>query len=445
MNKGFFLPYQRDWINDKSQIKIVEKSRRVGLTFCQAYEDVRDCVEKNVSSVWFSSADISAGKEYIEYCLKFAELFQIAAEDLGEQIVDSISVLMVRFANNTKICALSSSPKAFRSKGGKVVLDEFAFHQNADELWKAARPCITWGFPLRILSTHNGKSCLYYHFLEETKKSKLNWSLHTIDIHRAVNEGLVDKIYGRPTTEIERQAWLENERKSCGDESTWLQEYCCIPVDETTAFLTYDLIRSCEADNILMPPENITGHVYAGIDIGREKDLTVIWLLEKLGNHKYTRHVVELAKMPYREQEEIITNIFKNCKLQRACIDATGIGDNLAESLQHRFGRYRVEKVKFTQQSKEAMATDLKMQFDDRLLLIPPDENIRKDLHSIKKVITSAGNIRFDVNRSDTDGHADRFWALALANHAVDQAMPPVIKSVTSRRTYSSYRMLEGY
>jgi phage FluMu gp28-like protein len=448
MSNQYFLPYQLRWLADESPIKIWEKSRRIGATYVQSYEDVRDCVSKKVPAVWFSSADESAAREYIAYCEQWTKLFNMAAKPLGQVVIDSekdIKAFVIEFANGTKIHALSSNPKGFRSKGGKVVLDEFAHHDSQDDLWKAARPCITWGFPLRILSTHNGKNCRYYKFVEETQRGKLSWSLHTTPIQLAVAEGLVDKILGKVASEEEKEAWLEEQRSNCFDENTWQQEYCCIPVDETTAFLTYELIRSCEMDNTTQPTNTIKGQVFAGIDIGREKDLTVIWLLEKLGNHKYTRQVIELAKTPYREQEQIISNIFQNCNLQRACVDATGIGDNLSESLQYTFGRYRVEKVKFTQQSKEAMATNLKMQFDDRLILIPPSEPIRNDLHAVKKVITSAGNIRFDVNRSDTDGHADRFWALALAIHSIEGDKPPVIHSLSSRKNLSTINLLKGY
>lgn len=85
----FFLPYQMRWINDKSKVKIWEKSRRIGATYVQSYEDVRDCVYKTVPAVWFSSADESAAREYIDYCKQWATLFNIAAKDLGEQILDS--------------------------------------------------------------------------------------------------------------------------------------------------------------------------------------------------------------------------------------------------------------------------------------------------------------------------------------------------------------------
>jgi hypothetical protein len=53
---------------------------------------------------------------------------------------------------------------------------------------------------------------------------------------------------------------------------------------------------------------------------------------------------------------------------------------------------------------------------EDRALRIPYDPVIRADLRSVTKQ-TTAGNIRFTAERT-TDGHADRFWALALAVHA---------------------------
>ena len=184
---GFFLPYQAEWINDKSRYKIIEKSRRTGMTYAQSWEDVEDCLTSRVPAVWFSSADESAAKEYMEYCQHWAKAVNVAAiKSIGNEIINRETVTTLHFNNGTKIVALSSNPKAFRSKGGKVVLDEFAFHDNAIELWRAAKPSITSMkglFPLRIISTHNGKGCLYYQFLEDAKKGKLPWSVHYVDIY----------------------------------------------------------------------------------------------------------------------------------------------------------------------------------------------------------------------------------------------------------------------
>lgn len=445
MKTNYFLPYQERWLDDKSKIKIWEKSRRIGATYVQSYEDVRDCINKSVPAVWFSSADESAAKEYIDYCEQWVKLFHSTAKRIGEVIIDNekdIKALIIEFSNGTKIHALSSNPKAFRSKGGKVVLDEFAFHNNADELWNAARPCITWGYPLRILSTHNGQNCLYYRFLDQIQKGQLKWSHHKTPIQLAVEEGLVDRIYKRETSAQERASWIKNEQENCFNEYTWLQEYCCIAVDETSAFLPYDLITSCELDDILKSLSEIQHDFYVGVDVGRKKDLTVIWVLEKIENIKYTRKVIELAQMPFCKQEEILHEILSHKFFRRNCQDNTGIGMQMAENAQYKFGKFRVEGITFTNKVKEELAYNLRTEFENKTVFIPKRHEIREDLHSIRRLTTSAGNIRFDAERSD-NGHADRFWALALALHAVNNSSGEI--NISTRRKRKMPELLKPF
>jgi phage FluMu gp28-like protein len=61
------------------------------------------------------------------------------------------------------------------------------------------------------------------------------------------------------------------------------------------------------------------------------------------------------------------------------------------------------------------------MAFEDRSIRVPDDEQVIADLRSIKKTHTTAGNIRFAADRGK-NGHADRFWAVALAIHAAADA-----------------------
>ncbi|MCL4492529.1 MAG: terminase family protein [Nitrospirae bacterium] len=442
----YFLPYQIRWLGDDSPVKIWEKSRRIGATYVQSYEDVRE-VAHGKWDVWFSSADESAAREYILYCAKWAKLFDKAAKYLGIVVLDSekdIKAYVVTFANGKRINALSSNPKAFRSKGGKVILDEFGWHEDAETLWSAARPCITWGFPLRILSTHNGTNCRYFKFIEGVKKGKLHWSHHVTTIQLAVEEGLVDKILGRKATEEEKENWLQEQRESCFDENTWLQEYCCVPVDEASAFLTYELISNCEMDDIIKPLLEIQGDLYGGMDIGRKKDLSVIWLLEKLGAVKYTRQVKTMEKTPFHMQRDALFEILKHPRMRRFCIDATGIGMQLSEEAQEGYGKFKVEAVTFSNTVKEDLAYGVKNTMEDRQIYIPAEFEIREDFHSIRKVTTAAGNIRFDVAATEARGHADRFWAFALANHAAsDKSTGPI--HVISRKKRESHKMLAGY
>ncbi|MDQ7799547.1 MAG: terminase family protein [Candidatus Edwardsbacteria bacterium] len=445
---GYFLPYQTEWLNDRSPIKIWEKSRRIGATYIQSYEDVRDCVAGTVPAVWFSSADESAAKEYISYCEMWVKVFHAVAESRGQVLLDparDIKTFVIEFASGRKIHALSSNPKAFRSKGGKVVLDEFAWHDDPDRMWAAARPAITWGHPLRILSTHNGTNCRFYRSIEDIKKGKLSWKLHTVPIQKAVDEGLLDKIMQKKATAEEKAAWLEDLRNDCVDENTWLQEYCCIAVDEASAFLPYEMIADCEDKHCLMPLEDTTGDLYLGYDVGRRKDLSVMWVLEHLGNALYTRMFKVMEKTPFKHQREALYSALAHPRLRRACIDNTGIGMQLAEEAQDAFGKYRVEAVTFSNSSKEEMAFGVKNGMDDRMLIVPDEFDIREDLHSIRKVTTAAGNVRFDVTASEARGHADRFWALALGKHAAGLGSKAGIITVTTRRRRDSSRIMKGY
>lgn len=445
--RRYFLQYQIDWLKDTSPVKIWEKSRRIGATYVQSYEDTREAAQ-GLWDVWFSSADESAAKEYITYCAQWAKLFDKAARYLGQVVLDSdrnIKTFVIEFASGKKIHALSSNPKAFRSKGGKVVLDEFAWHEDAAKMWAAARPCITWGFPLRILSTHNGKSCLYYKFIERVKKEQLKWSLHTVDIFRAVKDGLVDKILKRTATEQEKQAWLKEQHDNCFDENTWLQEYCCVAVDEASAFLTYEMLDKVEREGILTPLEKITGDLYVGVDVGRRKNLFVIWGLEKLGLAYYTRIYKVLAKQKFRVMREALYLILKHKTMRRCCIDETGLGMQLAEEAQDAFGKFRVEPVTFTNPVKADLANTLYTYVEDVRVYIPSDPEIREDLHSIKKIVTAAGNIRFDAANTD-DSHADRFWSCALATHAAHEAPGgPVTDAMASSGKRESSEMMRGY
>lgn len=484
--RKYFLRYQENYLADESQRKIWEKSRRIGATYVQSYEDVVDCLKKKVPAVWFSSADESAAREYIIYCAMWAKVFNVAAKDLGEIVVDKekdVKAFVIEFSNGSRINALSSNPTAFRSKGGKVVLDEFAHHKDAFALWKAAKPTVTWGFPLRVLSTHNGIKTQFYKFIDGVKKGKLKWSLHFTDIYTAVNDGLYDKILGRKATDQEREEWLKELEDDCFDKVTWDEEYCCIPSDESTAFIDYELIGKCEELNIIWQQDyiqvnwngkkdkikepqhssmmwvhaqldlfdkwlkslNPAGRLFLGLDIGRRKDLTVIWVVEKLLNIKITRSVIVLEQMNFWVQEAILYSFLSHPAMYRACIDETGMGIQLAERAKEKFGEAKVEPVNFSAGGvRNEMAFHTKSEFEDRAILIPHDDEIREDIHSMKKVTTSTNAVRLVAdNDGEVVGHADRFWGLSLALHACKTDFGSVNVSSGGRRQSKS--MLDKY
>lgn len=450
--KSYFFPYQLDYINDKSRIKLLEKSRRIGGTYMQAYEDVEDIVTRQeytpgrpVERIYFSSKDELAGKEYIECCYKWAKIFNIAAKELGTEVVDEskgVKAQVIEFENGGKIYALSSSPTAFNSKGGKIVWDEAALHKDQRQMWAGAKPAALWGYPIRILSTHKGKKSLFYKFCQDIKKGKLDWSHHFIDIYRAVSDGLADKIMGRKLSDDERAAWIEQQRKDCNDDDIFKEDFCCIPVDSTTAYLTYELIETCVRDGILLPFELLQfckGLLYAGWDIARHRDLSILFILEKLGLQYITRHIRVMEKIPTPQQKRIADEFLRLPNLHRMCIDQTGMGIPITEDMQLLHGTYRVEGVTFTNAVKEVLASTLKNSFEDVSIILPDDYQLKESCHSIQRIITPAGNIRFDADRTEQTGHADHFWALALAHHAATDASSGPVWAQSANPWQSDY------
>jgi len=435
-------PFQITWMRDPAPLAMAEKSRRIGWTWTHALKVVLDRLEGR-GNYYHSSADQTASVEFIDYCGQWGEMVNAVAMVSQEtEVIDeeAITTKVMTFANGTKIVAGSSNPKFFRSKGGEVGLDEFAFHAAGRDLYKAAHAtAMFWGFPLRIWSTHNGDDCYFAQMLAQAKAGKLKASLHRVTIEDAVRDGIVERIIMRkkklsdvPAPDLKaRQEWLDELRATCPDDETWNEEYMCMPSTGGRSLLSYELIAGCVEEN-LQPITNLadfskrefSGPLYAGYDVGRTQDLSVLWVLEKVGDVYWTRVLVELQGAPYADQQRLLDLLLAHRQVKRLCIDKGLIGGMLAELLEQRYGKYRVEGVQFSTSVQSELAMPFRAAFEDRSIRIPGTANLREDLHKPKKIVVG-NNVRFETPR-DENGHADRFWAGALAMMATDRKNMPL-------------------
>lgn len=440
---GIFLPYQSAWIKDISRLKLMEKSRQIGLSWSTAYAAVeRTAAQDARHDQWVSSRDDLQARLFIEDCKMWAGILNMAANDLGEVALDEkarISAYVLSFANGQRIHSMSSNPDAQAGKRGGRVLDEFALHPDPRKLWSIAYPGITWGGNMELISTHRGSHNFFNGLVREVREhgNPKNISLHRITLQDALDQGFLYKLQNMLPAEDEIQSMDEAQyfdfiRKGCADEESFQQEYMCNPADDDVAFLEYSLIGNAEYDSMADWRMCGTGALYAGVDIGRKHDLTVLWVLEKLGDVLYTRHVECLHNMTKSEQEKVLYPWFARC--DRVCIDNTGLGIGWVDDATDLFGSYRIEGVTFTPRSKEQLAYPVRAAMEDRCLRIPHDPKIRADLRSVTKQTSASGNIRFTAERTP-DGHADRFWALALAIGAASNPSAPIEYMSTGRRS----------
>lgn len=420
----YFMSYQADYIRDDANLVIVEKGRQIGLSYAASYKAVRLAAPKNARlDVWVMSRDEIQAKQFLLYCKRWARVLKFAAEDLGELVIDNdkdITAHVLKFANGLCIYCLSSNPDAIVGKTGHVILDEFALHKDQRQLYAVAKPVTQWGGTLTIISTHRGASTVFNEIIQDikTRGNKMGWSLHTIPIQTAVADGLVEKINAATGKTETREQWLARQRAECLDEEQWLQEYCCVPADESQAFITYDMIVKCEDDSARKDfayLQTCQHPLYIGFDVARTQHLSVIDVEEKIGDVFWERLRIEMRNKSYAEQEFEFERLMRLRQTRRGCIDATGLGSQLAENMVKRWGS-RVEGVRFTGPVKEDLAFPLRSAHEDRTLRYAKDDALRADLRGIKKETTASGNIRFVGEASDS--HCDRFWAKALALHA---------------------------
>lgn len=426
-----FLPYQRAWIADQSRFKIGMFSRQTGKTFSTGGECVDDCFKgwadgRKARWVILSRGERQAAEMMTEVVKPFTKAFYAtyntllsggeptfeesefrAPQDRGPDAV--YKALEVAFPGGSRITALPANPDTARGFSANVILDEFAFHAKSREIWAALFPVISkGGQKLRVISTPNGKGNKFYELM--TAEDSV-WSRHVVDIYDAVAQGLdrdVDML-----------------RAGMADEDAWAQEYELKWLDAASSWLDYDLISSVEHEAAGHPGEYAGGACYVGIDIAARNDLFVIVVLEEIGDVLWVRQIIAKRRISFAEQDALLAEVMQRYRVVRVAIDQTGMGEKPVEDAKRRYGDMRVEGVLFSGGAKLDMATVLKERMQDRKLRIPAgDPVLRADLHAIRSQVGTTGQRRL-VADSDTDGHADRFWAMALATGAARTSYQP--------------------
>jgi phage FluMu gp28-like protein len=151
----------------------------------------------------------------------------------------------------------------------------------------------------------------------------------------------------------------------------------------------------------------------AGFDVGRTRDRSELALFEEVTGRFLCRLLRRYDQVPFAEQEADLRRILNTLPIARLSVDKSGIGMNLAENLARDFPQVVGET--FSNESKERWATDLKILLQRRDIALPRNRDLVGQIHAVKRRVLPSGKVSFDAERSARGGHADRFWAIALA------------------------------
>jgi phage FluMu gp28-like protein len=424
--------YQKRWITDETRFKLMIKGRQTGLTFSTTLRHVRRRLSKKGTTIWISASERQS-KEACEYAkIHLSALREVFdEEEISFPKTDEKAIQITFKHNGARMIFMPANPDTVRGFSGDVVLDEFAFHRDAVKIWRGAMAIISRGHSLEVISTPNGQAGKYWDLcreigveplggMQKSHWSKGIWSVHWLDIYLAVAEGCPVDIAAL--------------REAAGDEDTWLQEYCCAFLADAQNYIPMELVIACESSDAQtdVAIDDLIDPIYSGTDIGRKKDRTVNIALQKLGDVFWMRRMEIMERWPFKKQFDAIDPVAE--RSQRSCVDATGIGAQIAEDLKTKHGS-KVEEVVFNLENKEKMATLTKTVFEERRIRIVSSTVLRRSINAVKRYTSPTGHFRFDADRTD-QGHADEFWALALAIAAGAAAKPAAIGSVQPGDTW---------
>lgn len=444
-------PYQQRWIDDQARFKLAVKSARIGFSFGTGIECILDCLEHPNTTWTVLSASKAQSVEFVDLAQKNLQLIGAVGQLTEEPFADidgitSITQTRLQFPNGARIIALPANPRTARGYPGNAILDEFAHHQDSHAIFAAVGRQVALGHKLRVLSTPNGEQGKFHELAKDLDLTdgvapaknpvvKGPWSGHWVDIHLAIAEGCPISI--------------EEMRALFKDEDTFGQEFLCLFLKAQGAWLQQELIATAEHDlaTIEWPAGyQPVGPLYAGIDVARDHDATVLWIDEKIGDVAWTRMVLALHATPFDKQEEILTPWVR--MTTRTAIDSTGMGVALYDYLNKNCpGKVMGINFAGTNDGGVKIKTDLAIRIKQNLekakSRIPRqtlDPAIRQELMAIKRESTSTG-VKFDAPRIELEtavaggkkqkvfGHADRFWAKALCDLAAESAPDAYIGS----------------
>lgn len=331
---------------------------------------------------------------YAQSKMAFRKLLSAAKKGNGNMAfkrTPSQTELRIEFINDSVIEFKSADkPDTLRGEGLKRVIIDEAARVKKEIFEEVIRPAIsdTAGRVL-FISTPKGKNWFFDVWTrgqDPLKPEFQSWNFPTSD-NPKVPEGDIEQ--ARQSLPID----------------VFNQEYLAKFLDDMAG--VFRNIKSCMTPPSKRESPQEGKRYYAGLDLARLTDFTVLTILDGDGNQVFFDRY---NLLDWAVQKQRIMNACNkyNAKL---LLDSTGIGDPIFDDLK-RMG-LKAEGYKFTSDSKKMLIESLMMAFEQEKIRIFDDPTQKNELEIFEYKINPSGTVHYSAPEGY---HDDCVIALALAN-----------------------------
>lgn len=453
--------WQDDFIRNRNRYISLLKSRQTGFSFVVAIKGLVKALDpaRTQYTKQFVSYNEEDAKEKIRYARQFYDSIPNRyKKKLVHQTATMLEFEDVGSKTTSRLISLPCRPP--RGKNGDVCLDEFAIYlpRLSKEIYTAASFCTLRRGCIEVGSTPLGTIGKFYEICTN-RESYPNFDRYFIPWWYA--KVMCKDVRGAVQFAKDMETGERVERFGTGrlislfQNSTledFQQECECVFIDSSASYISLELIYAntpgrreedipaniekdedyfaakrdveihCfkDADELILnySPEKYGSPLFMGLDIGRIIDATVFYIIGVINGKKRSVLRHEMRNADFDAQTAVLNKLMENLPIYRCSIDDGGIGRNLAENAHKRYGE-RAELYHFDLQSKEVLAMGVRTGLERREYELDNDRDFHAQIHSIKRTPSSGGSFRYDAERNEK-GHADSFWAWALASYATD-------------------------
>jgi phage FluMu gp28-like protein len=508
--------FQVDVLNDRSSFRSMNKSRQIGASFIIAGDSLGDGFLKGHHNIVALSYNLEEAKEKIRYIMQWwesrhSEPWTIPAR--GEfdghgnwrgaspsRITDwpeivKQNALEIEWSSGFRFISHPSRPP--RGKQASVILDEFAHYQFDEQIFTAAIPMTTRGYEgkntISILSTPLGASGKFWEVHTDSGKYPLFkhfdfgwWEIEDLCIPERRIACRDAFIGGMSQEDLVRQFGTRRLKmlwNSSSPRENFYQEYGLSFLDSKYAFISWDLINSCqpqywddkeeilsidEADDLVnrqyieneykdfyigfkcrcegglidlaieairnlaeaVRSKQIPGVLVWTFDCGRDHDCSEITVWEYHKGFYRQRLLITMPQIKFEHQKTVIKRLLEDVPhITRGMMDKGGPGRQLAEEIPALYGEDRAQPVWFDNEKKDIWATTLKGKMEQGKVTLIPDKDQDNQLHSMKRVASAAKNFIYKLETTSTSlgggkkitHHGDKFWVDAMACYLCSQ------------------------